>query len=103
MKSKFMIALAALALVFACKSAATAVAVVPEKPVVEVALVPMAPDAVLGKTTFENNCANCHDLYAPTSYTNEEWQPILLRMQKKAQLDDKEIADVRAYLIANNK
>lgn len=55
-------------------------------------------DATAGQSLYENNCAKCHDLYAPKSHTQEEWVPILKRMQKKAHLDDGQMANIAAYI-----
>ncbi len=54
-----------------------------------------------GKLLFENNCAKCHDLYAPKSYTAEEWKPILISMQKKAKISDVERELIYSYVTKN--
>ena len=51
-----------------------------------------------GKTAYENNCAKCHRLFAATEYTKEEWAPILVSMQKKARLDDAQMAPINNYI-----
>ena len=48
----------------------------------------MTPELAEGKGLYENNCAKCHKLYAPSDFSSEEWKPIVARMQKKAHLDD---------------
>lgn len=53
-----------------------------------------------GKGLYENNCAKCHNLYNPSDYTAEEWNPILERMKKKAKIDDATTAKIYAYLTA---
>jgi hypothetical protein len=58
----------------------------------------LSPELVEGKGIFENNCANCHDLYAPQDFTAEQWKPILLRMQIEAKISDEEREKVYAYL-----
>ena len=54
-----------------------------------------------GKTLYENNCAKCHRLYAPNEETAENWEPILKRMQKKARLEDADMAPIHDYIFAN--
>lgn len=51
-----------------------------------------------GKSIYENNCAKCHKLYDPKSYSRQAWIPILYDMQKKAQLSDAEMDKILAYL-----
>lgn len=51
-----------------------------------------------GKGLYENNCARCHKLYEPKKFTQEEWKPILVRMQKKAKLDDVKMASITNYI-----
>jgi len=56
-----------------------------------------------GKTIWENSCQKCHKLYSPENYTVRKWENILPRMSKRAKLDDKQSAHVRAYLLTNAK
>jgi len=51
-----------------------------------------------GKSLYENNCAKCHKLFAPTDYTYEKWKPILIRMQKKARMDDAQMVAITNYI-----
>jgi mono/diheme cytochrome c family protein len=51
-----------------------------------------------GKTLFENNCAKCHNLYNPKDFSSEQWQSILIRMQKEAGLDYTQIASISNYI-----
>ena len=51
-----------------------------------------------GKMLYENNCAKCHDLYAPKDFNAEQWKPIMLSMQKKAKISDEEREKIYAYL-----
>lgn len=55
-------------------------------------------DLAEAKSLYENSCARCHKLYEPKSFTKEEWQPILVRMQKKAKLDDVKMASITNYI-----
>lgn len=54
-----------------------------------------------GKEIYENNCAKCHQLYDPKSYSIQEWQPILKKMQVKARLQDADMDKILAYLSNN--
>lgn len=56
-----------------------------------------------GKTTFENNCARCHQLYDPQEFDKTEWKKITNRMQNKAHLDDAQIEKVYQYIVSNLK
>jgi cytochrome c5 len=54
-----------------------------------------------GKEIFENNCAKCHRLYDPKSYSIQAWQPILKKMQFQARLQDADMDKILAYLSKN--
>jgi cytochrome c5 len=51
-----------------------------------------------GKELYDNNCAKCHKWYEPKQFSKEEWKPILTRMQKKAKLDDVQMASITNYI-----
>ena len=51
-----------------------------------------------GKNLYENSCASCHKLYDPKKFTQEEWKPILIRMQKKAHLDGTQMVSISNYI-----
>lgn len=54
-----------------------------------------------GMTTWQASCQKCHKLYEPTSHSVKQWEKILPRMSKKANLTDDQAAKVRAYILAN--
>lgn len=91
-------------LIFSCaaKSSVTVVEAKKEElstePVVETKYVVMTEALAEGKTLFENNCAKCHSLYNPKDFSSEQWQPILIRMQKEAGLDYTQIASISNYI-----
>ena len=91
MKFKLFAVLAVFMLLLACSPK-----IVPTTPVVLGAI--LSPELAEGKSIFENNCANCHGLYAPQDFTAEQWKPILLKMQKEAKISDEERDKVYAYL-----
>lgn len=51
-----------------------------------------------GKDLYEVHCGQCHKLFDPGQFTEEHWDPILIRMQKQARLTDEQMADIRAYV-----
>ena len=51
-----------------------------------------------GKSLYGMNCAKCHELYDAKSFTAEEWTPIVMRMQKKAKISDEHREKIYAYL-----
>jgi len=54
-----------------------------------------------GKTLYENNCSKCHKLFAPNDFSKQDWAPILVRMQKKANVDDNVMAEVSSYIYSH--
>ena len=52
-----------------------------------------------GKDVFESKCAKCHDLPTASSFSEEEWKSIMLRMQPKAKISDEQREAIYAYLI----
>lgn len=88
-----------LVLVFSCKSKVAP----PPPPVLApaetvVLLEKPTGNAVEGKILYENNCGKCHSLYAPKDFTKDAWQPILIRMQRQANLNDKQMTDITGYI-----
>lgn len=96
MKSRILIVAIALAL-FSCATKTPATPAVTEN-VTVAKTVALSPELAEGQNLYDNNCAKCHKLYEPKKYTQEEWKPILIRMQKKAHLDDTQIASVSNYI-----
>ena len=93
MKLKF-IGLTVISLVvFACASK-SAVATAPPPPPAKV----LTAEAAAGKDLYQNNCAKCHKLFAPSEFSKEDWGPILVRMQPKARLDDSQMANISNYI-----
>ncbi|MES2864451.1 MAG: cytochrome c [Bacteroidota bacterium] len=111
MKSKITIGLFALAIAYGCtakkavaptpevKEISEAVTVVMVEPAFEPKLA-ITPEALAeGKSLYGMNCAKCHELFDKTSYTAEQWRPIVLDMQKKARISDEHREKIYAYLI----
>lgn len=68
------------------------------QPAETVNAVVLTPELVEGQSLYSNNCAKCHKLFEPKKFTQEEWYPILERMQKKAKLDDVQMASITNYI-----
>ncbi len=51
-----------------------------------------------GRTLYINNCAGCHSLYIPESYTPSQWSSILPNMTPKTSLTASEVALVKKYV-----
>ena len=106
MKSRILSAAVAAFLLFSCGTQKSAVvSVTPSAPATTVetttaiAVTPELTPALLeGRNLYENNCSGCHKLYAPKKFTQEEWKPILVRMQKKAHVDDTQITSISNYI-----
>ncbi|AOC93608.1 hypothetical protein BB050_00452 [Flavobacterium anhuiense] len=60
--------------------------------------VALTPELETGKNLYDNSCARCHKLYEPKKFTKEEWTPILVRMGKKAKLDETQMASITNYI-----
>jgi len=58
---------------------------------------------VMGKQLYEANCGKCHELHNTTSFTSNEWRPIMNRMADKAKFNADQKANVLAYVINNAK
>lgn len=96
MKLKILTVTAVTAILFSCgpkKAAADTTAVTQKENVVE-----LTPELAEGKNLYENSCVKCHKLYEPKKFTQEEWKPILVRMQKKARLEDVQMASISNYI-----
>jgi cytochrome c5 len=98
MKAKLTFLVLAGLLIASCsskKSVAVTKTNVPKETPKEVVL---TPELMGGKNLYENSCVKCHKLYNPKEYSQEDWKPILTRMQKKAHLDDVQIASISNYI-----
>lgn len=110
MKSRLFVAALFSVVVFSCAPKVVVqpsepAVIQPPKPVEVVsAETPVSPEKLAeGKRLYDNNCAKCHKLFSPADYTREDWQPILVRMQRKARLDDIQMATVKAYVDSEAK
>lgn len=99
MKAKILI-LAAVVLLLASCGTKKASPATPATPTVTEAAkaTELTPALAEGKNLYENSCARCHKLYEPKQFTQEDWKPILIKMQKKAKLDDSQMASISNYI-----
>lgn len=96
MKAKILILAAVVLLLASCgtkKATPTTPAVTQAAKATE-----LTPALAEGKNLYENSCARCHKLYEPKQFTQEDWKPILVKMQKKAKLDDSQMASISNYI-----
>jgi len=100
MKSNILILAVVTVLLVSCGTQKSAVATTePTAPVTETTkTVALTTELAEGKNLYENSCARCHKLYDANKFTQEEWKPILTRMQKKAKLDDTQMASISHYI-----
>lgn len=101
MKSKILILAAVVLFVISCgtqKSAAVATTETPAAVTETAKAAPLTPELAEAKNLYENSCGRCHKLYEAKKFTQEEWKPILTRMQKKAKLDDTQMASISNYI-----
>ncbi|MCI9845852.1 cytochrome c [Flavobacterium pectinovorum] len=102
MKLRILTVTAAILLLISCgtkKTASTAPQASAAPTVTEtVKATELTPELAEGKSLYENSCARCHKLYEPKKFTQEEWKPILVSMQKKAKLDDIKMASITNYI-----
>jgi len=85
-----------------CKSKATMVAEdikQTETSTIMSAEMSMAEMISRGESLFSNKCGNCHALPKVKDHTPENWKPIMIRMQKAAELSDKEREYVYNYIV----
>ncbi|MCV9930082.1 cytochrome c [Flavobacterium sp. LS1R49] len=95
MKSRILTIAALAVIVFSCATKKEAPKVVVAEPV---KVVELTPALAAGQNLYDNNCAKCHKLFKATDFTKEDWKPILVRMQKKAHLDDTQMASISDYI-----
>lgn len=72
--------------------------VVPETKPVATKVTMLTRELYESKNLYENSCNKCHKLYSPNEFSKEEWPKILHKMQRKAKLDDPQIAGIQDYI-----
>jgi cytochrome c5 len=96
MKSRILTIAALAVIVFSCATKKEATKVVETAEPVKAAEI--TPAVAGGQNLYDNNCGKCHKLFKATDFTKEDWKPILVRMQKKAHLDDTQMASISDYI-----
>ncbi|WP_316632955.1 cytochrome c [uncultured Flavobacterium sp.] len=94
MKTKILILAAVVLLIVSCATKKSAPAAVTEA----AKTTELTSELAEGKNMYENNCAKCHKLFDPKKFSQENWKPILVKMQKKAKLDDTQMASISNYI-----
>jgi cytochrome c5 len=56
-----------------------------------------------GRELYSNSCASCHRLKDPIKLTKQEWETSMIKMQKKAKIDDKKKNLILQYVEAKCK
>lgn len=99
MKIKYIFSVLLVASAFSCSSK-VAPSTVPPPPTAEElnSSKILTQNQIEGKAIFEANCAKCHKLYEPASYSAEKWTSILKWMQPKAKITDAERAQIYDYV-----
>ena len=64
----------------------------------EEALAQAPTDIAKGKVLYERNCARCHALYMPRSYTADEWRYYVKKYGRKSRLSKPHRGLVYRYL-----
>ena len=72
--------------------------VVPETKPVPKNMVMLTRELYESKNLYENSCNKCHNLYAPSEFSKEQWPKIMKSMQKNAELSDPQIAGILDYI-----
>lgn len=98
MKAKILILTAVTLLLVSCGTKKSASPVADTPTVTETKVTELTPELAEGKNLYDNSCGKCHKLYEPKKFSQEEWKPILTRMQKKAHLDDVQMASISNYI-----
>ena len=55
-------------------------------------------DLQLGKKYYVANCAACHNLHDASEFSPSDWKKIMVKMQKKAKIDDSTKDSIMDYL-----
>jgi mono/diheme cytochrome c family protein len=58
-------------------------------------------DLQRGRTAYVQNCAACHDLHEASEFSPDEWKSVMVKMRKKAHLDDITNDAILHYLLAS--
>ena len=54
-----------------------------------------------GRSAYVQNCAACHDLHEASEFSSSEWKRVMVKMSRKAHLDDATSDSILHYLLAS--
>jgi hypothetical protein len=57
-------------------------------------------DLQTGRRNYVRHCAACHNLFFPSAFSPADWSRILVRMQKKARINDEMTDSIGGYLLS---
>jgi Dihaem cytochrome c len=60
-------------------------------------------DLEMGRRDYVAHCAACHHLHLPSEFTSEKWTAILVKMQRKAKIDDSLKDSIYRYLASESR
>ena len=55
-------------------------------------------ESITPEKLYREKCGGCHALYEREKYQSEEWRSIIIRMEKKAHLDESQSKLILQYL-----
>ena len=58
-------------------------------------------DLQQGRTAYVQNCAACHNLHDASDLSPSGWRRVMVKMQKKAKIDDVTKDSILRYLLAS--
>lgn len=53
----------------------------------------------IGEQLYKEKCGGCHALYQKGKFTRGDWDSIIIRMEKKARLNEYQSKLIREYLV----
>ncbi len=56
-------------------------------------------DLQRGRKLYLENCASCHRLHLPSELETAQWERIMVKMQRKAKIDDLKKDSIMKYLL----
>lgn len=60
-------------------------------------------DYLKGRNLFMSKCGGCHQLFDPKSYSESEWNKIMMEMQKKSKIDDQQKNEIYNWILETKK
>ncbi|NCS81058.1 MAG: hypothetical protein COZ80_07410 [Ignavibacteria bacterium CG_4_8_14_3_um_filter_37_9] len=55
-----------------------------------------------GEQLYKEKCGGCHALYQRDKFKEGDWDSVIVRMEKKARLDDNQSKLIREYLVVQS-